>query len=234
MCLSTTRLVLLPGLDGTGELFADFIEALPPSLAVSPVSYPADRFLSYADLLPFLCANLPHSEPFVLLAESFSTPLAINYAATQSSNLRALVLCAGFAANPIPRVTALLKLGPWFFKLRPPNAILERFLVGPNAPPALLNKARSVLRHVDSRVITARIREVLNCDVRSDLAKVSVPMMYLWPSNDRLISARSADHIRHARPDIFFRLIPGPHMILQREPRGCAALVSEFIQKLDI
>ena len=236
MHLSATNLVLLPGLDGTGKLFTDLIDALPSSVIATAIGYPSDQFLSYAELLPSLHTVLPQSNPFVLLAESFSTPLAILYAATQPTNLRALILCAGFATNPITRLAPLPKtvVGSWLFKLRPPDSILEHFLVGPNAPRFLLNKVRGVLRSVDSRVMSARAREVLNCDARGDLAKLSVPTMYLRPAYDRIIPARKADEIRKARPDIVVRSIPGPHMILQREPRKTAALVSEFIQKLAI
>ena len=76
--MSLKHLVLLPGLDGTGELFGDFIAALPQSLIAIPVAYPADRVLSYIKLLEFVGAAIPQSDPFVLLAESFSTPLAIS------------------------------------------------------------------------------------------------------------------------------------------------------------
>src|ERR1700688_5080921 len=44
--LPAKHLVLLPGLDGTGELFADFIAALPESWTTATVAYPSDRFLS--------------------------------------------------------------------------------------------------------------------------------------------------------------------------------------------
>ena len=43
-------LVLLPGLDGTGHLFADFVAALPSEVEVIVAHYPTDKPLSYADL----------------------------------------------------------------------------------------------------------------------------------------------------------------------------------------
>ena len=69
------RFVLLPGMDGTGELFADFVDALPKSFETVRVRYPADRCLSYSELEELVQAAC--SEPFMLVAESFSTPLAI-------------------------------------------------------------------------------------------------------------------------------------------------------------
>jgi pimeloyl-[acyl-carrier protein] methyl ester esterase len=57
-------LVLLPGLDGTGDLFADFVSALPPTLDTKIARYPSERFLSYAELLPFVEAVIPRGRPF--------------------------------------------------------------------------------------------------------------------------------------------------------------------------
>jgi pimeloyl-[acyl-carrier protein] methyl ester esterase len=95
------KLVLLPGMDGTGNLFADFVEALPDTFEVEVVHYPNNVCLSYTELMTFVQSAAPPSEPFVLVAESFSTPLAIQYAATNPPDLRGLVICAGFVTTPL-------------------------------------------------------------------------------------------------------------------------------------
>src|ERR1700676_3893798 len=118
--LAPRHLVLLPGLDGTGELFANFIAALPESWTATTVAYPSDRFLSYTDLHPFVSAAVPQSDRFVLVAESFSTPLAVRYAATNPRNLAAVIICAGFVGSPVHgwsgAVRALAK--PWLFRMK--------------------------------------------------------------------------------------------------------------------
>ena len=81
------KLVLLPGMDGTAELFSEFIAALPEPFETVTVRYPAERPLSYSELANFVRAACPVSEPYMLVAESFSTPLAIQYAATNPANL---------------------------------------------------------------------------------------------------------------------------------------------------
>ena len=62
------HLVLLPGIHGKGQLFEDFIAALPNTLVTAVVAYPATRFLSYGELRPYVGAPVPKAEPFVLLA----------------------------------------------------------------------------------------------------------------------------------------------------------------------
>ena len=75
------KLVLLPGMDGTGELFDGFVESLHNKFSLQIVRYPTQRVLSYQELTSLLQSTIQASEPFVLVAESFSTPLAIQYGA---------------------------------------------------------------------------------------------------------------------------------------------------------
>src|SRR6516162_3575503 len=97
------RLVLLPGLDGTGLLFRGFLKTLDPAILTAVVSYPPDRDMDHAGLEAVVRASLPTQEPFVLLAESFSGPIAIAIAASRPAGLRGLILSCSFARNPCPR-----------------------------------------------------------------------------------------------------------------------------------
>jgi pimeloyl-ACP methyl ester carboxylesterase len=228
------QLVLLPGLDGTGQLFTEFLAALPDTLTANAISYPTGRFLSYADLVPFVDAAIPKAEPFVLLAESFSTPIALAYAATKPPNLAAVILCAGFVFKPIGRWSRIVKCvaKPWIFMLRSPRRILEYFLIGENAPPALIQRLRQALEIVSPTVLSRRVREVLDCDARNDLARTTVPIMYVQAVHDKLLPESCRSEIFRIRPDIIPAVVQGPHLILQREPQKVANLVATFVQQL--
>ena len=86
-------LVLLPGMDGTGELFAPLLNALNPGLRTTVVSY-ADRPATYAEHESVALAELPKDRPFAILGESFSGPIAVTiaaqptFASANSSSLR--------------------------------------------------------------------------------------------------------------------------------------------------
>ena len=56
------RVVLLPGLDGTGDLFADLAAALGAELAPFVVSYPDDPSLGYSALTELVLAQPPKVE----------------------------------------------------------------------------------------------------------------------------------------------------------------------------
>jgi pimeloyl-[acyl-carrier protein] methyl ester esterase len=232
--LSPTHLALLPGLDGTGELFVDFIAALPESVAATTVAYPSDRFLSYTDLRPFVSAAVPQSERFVLVAESFSTPLAVWYAATTPQNLVAVIICAGFVTSPVRRWSGIAKTfaKPWLFRLKPPRNIVEYFLLGQNAPPDLLQKLRHALNMVSPDVLSGRVLEVLDCDARDDLSRTTVPLLYLEAAYDRLLSTSCKEEFSHVRPDTLFKSVPSPHLLLQREPQQAASVMMAFISSI--
>jgi pimeloyl-ACP methyl ester carboxylesterase len=227
-------MVLLPGLDGTGDLFVDFIAALPESWTATTVTFPTDRFLTYTDLRPFVATAVSQLERFVLVAESFSTPLAVWYAATNPPNLAAIVICAGFVRNPLHgwsgAVKALAK--PWLFKLKPPRTILEYFLLGQHAPSGLLQSLRHALQKISPDVLSGRLQEVLDCDARDDLRRTTLPLLYLEATYDRLLSLSCKDEFSQLRPDTVLRSVPAPHLLLQREPQKAATVIMAFISSL--
>src|SRR5882724_3945896 len=89
---SLPTLVLLPGLDGTGKLFADFIKVLGSRVSTMVVAYPSDHPLGYDELEELVRSALPQNRSFVVLGESFSGPIAIRIAAHWLTNFRGLIL----------------------------------------------------------------------------------------------------------------------------------------------
>src|SRR6187402_2819704 len=92
-------LVLLPGLDGTGDLFKPFIEALTPDVSTITVSYSSVSHSTYADCQAVALSRLPQQDPFVLVGESFSGPIAIALAASRPAGLRGVILVGTFATS---------------------------------------------------------------------------------------------------------------------------------------
>ena len=75
-------LILLPGMDGSGQLFAPFIAALGDGFNVKVVRYPVDLPLGYDGLEQIARAAIPPEGAVVLLGESFSGPIAVSLAAS--------------------------------------------------------------------------------------------------------------------------------------------------------
>ena len=168
----------------------------------------------------------------MLLAESFSTPLAIKYAASNPEHLEKLVLCAGFATSPVRSWRRFLGslLAPLMFCVPLPNLAAKLWLVGSDASPSLLAAVRSAVSSVQSKVLAARLRAVLGCDVRAELSRVAVPILYIQAKQDRLVSASCLEELRRIKPQMAVTVLEGPHLLLQREPRRAAEVVAAFAQ----
>lgn len=100
------HLVLLPGMDGTGQLFAPLLAALQdltPELPVSVVPY-SDQLPTDQQLQVSLHHRLKHGAKTVILAESFSghvlTRLLHNWPAQLGPQPIGLVMAGSFVRNP--------------------------------------------------------------------------------------------------------------------------------------
>lgn len=235
MSFASPKLVLLPGLDGTGDLFQWFIEALPPAFDATVVRYPPDDCLSEEELTGIIQSAFPALGSFVLLAESFSTPLAIRCAARSPRGLKGLVLCAGFAADPagLWSVASGSRLARLAFTLGIPAFAVKAWLLGKGAPPELVRAVQKSIAKVRSSVLVDRLEQIASCDALSDLRKIDVPMLYLRATKDRLVPSRCLEEILDVKPQTGVVEVPGPHLLLQREPKLAADAVTNFLLRFD-
>lgn len=151
------RLVLLPGLDGSAELRSAFASALAPEIQAQIVVYPNQRFLNYAELEQLIRASLPQ-EPFVLLGESFSGPLAIKIAARPPRALLGLVLVCSFVRKPLRWAALLSALLSRVPARCLPIAAASSLLLGSQGSPELRAALRAALASASPEVLLDRAR----------------------------------------------------------------------------
>jgi len=220
-------LVMLPGMDGTGDLFGTFLAALRGRLDTILVQYPQES-LDYAALSSFARAALPAGQPFVLVAESFSGPIGISLAAERPPGLRGLVLCSTFARNPRPSLRVLAR----WSKAIPLNAPLVRMvlaaMLGNKAHPVLRAQTERIVRDIPPAVLRARLRAVLDVDVSRQLATVDTPIQYLQASRDAAVPRSAAEFIRRIKPGVQIVRVDGPHFLLQVSPDAAADEIVRF------
>jgi len=173
--------VLLPGIDGTGRMFGPLTAQMPAWLHPLVIAYPAQQVFSYAQLTDIILPQLPKTEPFILIAESFAGPLALHLSTRVGANLKAVVLCATFVTNPRPH---LARLAPLLLHERvlavPPQKWLARlFVTGFDVPAGLLEQALELHKHVSPKVILHRLLEVIHVDVRAILTSCRLPLLHL-------------------------------------------------------
>lgn len=226
--------MLLPGMDGTGELFAPFLTELGPEIRSVIIRYPNDEFLDYPALTELVSSKLPTTttEPFVLLAESFSGPIAISLAARRPVNLVGLILCASFASSPRPVIGPLHRYFPstWAYRLSPRFAAV--LMLNGVKSDELKRQLLAAVKQVDAKVLRARMEAILSVDVRDDLARIEVPSLYFRASKDRLVPKRAAIQIKSSTDHWKLYELHAPHLLLQVTPRQVALIVKTFLEKL--
>lgn len=225
-----TTLVLLPGMDGTGELFDPLLTAIGESMRTIVVRYPTSEHLDYPGLANLVRSALPVDEPFVILGESFSGPVAVLIAAEAPHGLIGLILCASFVSSPRPWLRSLsgtLGLTTMLYVARRFGA---RPLMGRFQTKALTERLLQVLAKVAPRVLVTRARAALTVDVSSMLAAIQVPALYLQALEDSVVSrSAAATFVRLARRGRVVQ-VAGPHFLLQCVPQQTAAIIKEFIR----
>jgi pimeloyl-ACP methyl ester carboxylesterase len=225
--------MMLPGLDGSTDLFARFLARASGALDFRRVPYPKDRFLDYADLERMVWPQLPRGEPFAMLGESFGGPLTLKIAAGKPPGLVGVVLAATFHRRPANALVArAAPLGPAFFRLPLPPHVVRLLLAGGDAPPELVEEVREAVRHVPAGVMAARAREALKVDASDALRRCPVPLLFLGGKRDHLLRSTLPTEIRALQPRAEVRMLDTPHLVLQRKPEESMKIVEEFLLRV--
>ncbi len=220
-------LVLLPGLNGTGELFAEFLSYYDgDNLVISlPESGPQD----HATLANIINQQLPN-ESYILLAESFSGGIVPELLKLNPTHIKGVIFVASFLSSPRNHLIGLAKLLPIKALVSLPlSNIAHRLLfLGQEATKPLLSKFVNVIKSIPKQVLSNRL-EVMK---RLQLPETTfdIPTIYIRALSDRLISPKKSQEIANIFNRVKFIEIEGPHFILQAKPKETAELIQSLIQ----
>lgn len=181
--MAEIRWVLLPGLDGSGRLFEEFVRCRPHA-DVSIARYPLDPSWRLDDYVDHVEATIDAVLPCVVVAESFSGPIALRLQ-QRDRRVAGVVLAASF----VERRNALLGVVPPLARVDPSErsaGSVQRISEGragrncerrqPPFPPA--GSSRSLLA-IDRGLVGGAVARdssfFARCNVREDRN----------PSNDR-------------------------------------------------
>jgi pimeloyl-ACP methyl ester carboxylesterase len=222
-------LILLPGLHGTRHLFTPLLEIVPPEISTRVIEHPTHECCTYTELFRRLESQLETEPRVVLLAESFSGPLAIQYAVKYPHKVHAVILCVSFAGPPVPRLLCYLATPVIWLRCPIPGIAIRTFLSGFRAPASLVRQTRHAIRQVHPRVLAHRVRQVAWINVADALKRCPVPILCLTAARDRLIGSRSTRKIRRLRPGISIQTIDAPHLLLQTQPAKVWQHIQSFL-----
>ena len=222
------KYLLLPGLDGTGKLFDPFVATAPQGASVNVARYPVDREMSYPEYATLVLDTFTPDEPFVIVAESFSGPIAVLIASSRPPTLTGIVLCNTFVYRAAWRGFTYLPWA-WLFRFPLTKLTVGIHLTGFRHASNWVQPIRIANQPVLPRVRASRLRSALNVDVRNEFASLEIPVMYLRGLQDRLVFSSCVRHATATRPSTSVVQVPGPHLLLQVEPQRSWQEVSSFV-----
>ena len=229
---SDVNLVLLPGLDGTGALFGNFIQQFPDTLAITVIDYPMDRHIAFEQLEDYVIPLLPVGRPLIILGESFSGPVALSLAARGDLDVAGVILVATFAKYPASLLKSFSNFMPLslLFRLPIPDFIIRHYCFGKWGNKTLHKQLRDSVRANKPGVLSKRAREGASVDVTALLAKVNVPCLYVAASDDNMVPTAAIEYLKEHLAQLQVITIEGKHFILQCQPEKCFEAVKLFME----
>lgn len=223
------KILILPGLDGTGTLLSEIVGQLTCSHEVTVARYASNQY-EYQDLKAEVRDALP-ADDYIIVAESFSGPLAVMIASEKPKALQGVVFVATFAKTPVkvPKVlTYLVDIAPTRSRLL--SRLAQPFLMGKWATPEFTTKFKQMLTTIPASTMARRLREVLKVDVVNQLCDLDIPTIYLSARNDRLIPSKMISDFDRSLSNVIE--IDGPHFLLQANATEASKHILEFADRL--
>ena len=222
------RLVLLPGMDGTGELFSPLLQHIAVNTLV--ISLPQSGAQDYETLTAYVLSQLPDEE-YVLLAESFSGPIGARVASLNSPLMKGVIFVATFLSPPNRKLLNLAKSLPLKSMTRIPvsSVVIRLLLLGWSSSRFMLSSFMNALDSVHEQVLKERInaiRRMGGCRLNT-----ITPTLYIRASDDRLVSGDKWRKFSETCNDFSLVEVKGPHMILQGQAEECAEVINRFIDR---
>jgi len=229
--ITDQTLVLVPGLDGTGDLFKPLLQVIPPEVDTVIIEYPRDKVLSKNNLAEIVRNQIPRNKPIVILAESFSGPLVINLLKHHPFDLKGVVFCATFARSPRKILLNLIKILPLSYLLRLPipDSLLKYFCVGVDASKELIFIVKEAIRAVNPEVLAERLRILANIDESDSIrALANTSCSFIQALDDKLVPKHCLKDFINGIPNLKITAIPGSHFILQAKPKECWNIIKQI------
>lgn len=218
-------------MDGTGDLYRWFEDALPPGIRTTVVRYPRNKVLGSDQLFQIVKEAAPQDEPYVLVAESFSGPFAIQLAATNPLQLKALVLCCTYSVNPLPWFLRWLAgiAKPRFFRKPLPPTMIRRGFLGPKASASLVDEVGLAVASVLPEVLAQRATIALKTKVEDKLGQIQTPTLCLSGRADRILGKHCQKKLEMGLNRAKHVALDGPHLLFQQCPDESVEAILGFL-----
>lgn len=236
-----TRLIFLPGLHGTDDLFEDLLEELQRKISFQKIliTYPNDIKQTYKKLTKWLVSYLEINEwssesekvKTIIIAESFSTVIALKLAEKFPKHIHGVVISGGFCSSPVPTIFNFIPLRPFFF-IKPPLLVIRRYLTGSASSINFVMDVAAVLRKTSSKRVVERLRSILSLEEEQVPSIPATPVMLFQAEHDEVIPWKKQNQLEQHLQQAETHWLDSPHLIFQVHPGMSSDLILEFLDKI--
>lgn len=214
-------------MDGTGKLFAKLLPYLDES-CTDIIPLPDHGSQTYEQLTAYVKSRLPEQD-YILVAESFSGPIAVSLANESPTGLKGMVLVATFISPPNKMLLRLAEHLPIRTLLGLPlsSAVLRVFMLGSDARDVDIAAFKDIIRTIQPEVLKRRLQAIRSLSVAGKVSKI--PAVSVRATVDRLVPADRTFEIRRCFDNLVEKTVAGPHFILQSRPSDCAAIINAMV-----
>lgn len=222
------KIILLPGMDGTGLLFKPLFDNLPKSFDIEIVNLNELIGDCFVEQAVSLNQQFTHT-PIFIVAESYSGLIAYEYCRLFKEQVIGVIFVASFISSPtfFSQYATLL---PVF--LMKSNIISNLSLNGigfdGNGSRQQISSVFESISNAGSTKIKKRLANIAELKQATELVKI--PAVYIRPTNDLLVSNKAVSHVKNTFSLLKIVEVEGGHFIAQMQPRRCADIVLLLIK----
>ncbi|MDO3388228.1 alpha/beta hydrolase [Gilvimarinus sp. SDUM040013] len=225
------RLVLLPGMDGTGDLFAPLLAELPQKYCTEVVSLNSLSAESYDGQVRLLVEKLWNNEPKVLVAESYSGPLALQLCQQLPNCVTAVIFIASFTGPPSPYSKHSHKIPLGLMSSGPVSRVVLNYLGFDRK--ATQDQLSRVFQSVEKTGMPKMRQRLRNISRLTNLnVSVNVPALYIRPKNDRFVSLDTVRQVATTFSSTEVVELQRGHFIGQHSAKECAGQIDRFLLEI--
>lgn len=223
------KILLIPGMDGTGELFKPLLDELPKNVETQIVCLNCLKTQTPKGQSSEI-ASLIGNDEVIILSESYSGYIVYHLSLLSNVNIKHIVFAASFLENPtwLSRFNKLIPLNLVRRSLIP-GIILSSIFFAQRNNKKLVKLLISSLKLVSNSTLRQRLK-VINKLVRPT-ELLSVPCTYVQATNDYLVSKKSVDVFKELCININVVKVSGGHFVVQSNPRYFSKLLQDLIVK---
>ena len=230
------HLVLVPGIDGTGQLFYRQIPLLERGFTVTPTRL-RDAATSMEDLVGDLddeISRVAGSGRVTLLGESFGGALTLSYAIAHPERVERLIILNSFAHFGSPARLwlgyHLLRATTWGM-MRIVRQLNARRMHSPQTERDEIRRFHDLMRSATREGYLSRLRILREYDIRERLPSIAAPVLYLAADRDALVPAvEQARLMSELTPSATMRVLEGHgHSCLIAPDVDLASIIEDWL-----